>query len=109
MAEHDVKVEKLQSLEQVMQNTLMQKQTFQTQLTEVENALSEVKKSNSNPFKIIGGIMVEMNKEEVEKELSEKKDMSELRIKTLEKQESKTTDEIKVIQEEVVNELKKEK
>ena len=105
----DANIEQLQKLEQSMQNTLMQKQTFQTQLAEVENALNEVKKTDSNPFKIVGGIMVELNKADIEKELSEKKDMAELRIKTLEKQESKTTDDIKVIQEEVVDGLKKEK
>ncbi len=109
MTSPDARVEKLQKLEQTMQSTLMQKQTFQTQLAEIENALQEVKKTDSNPFKIVGGIMVEIKKDVIEKELSEKKEMTELRIKTIEKQESKTTDDIKSVQEEVVNELKQEK
>tara|TARA_Y100000310_G_C20393081_1_gene673740 strand:+ start:90 stop:422 length:333 start_codon:yes stop_codon:yes gene_type:complete len=106
MANTESKIEKLQKLEQNLQNVLAQKQAFQTQTAEVENALKEVKKTNSNPFKLIGGIMVESNKESVEKDLNSKKDVSELRLKSLEKQEAKATEEIKSLQEEVVTELK---
>jgi len=101
------KIEKLQKLEQAIQSIVSQKQGFQTQLAEVENALKEVKKTKSNPFRFVGGIMVESTKESIEKDLSSKKEISELRLKTLERQEAKTMDEIKSLQKEIVEELKK--
>jgi prefoldin beta subunit len=107
MSDSNAKVEKLQKLEQGIQGIIMQKQTFQTQLSELENALGEVNKSKENPFKVIGGIMVEANKEDVQKDLNSKKDMAELRVKSLEKQEVKAADEIKTLQSEVVKILKK--
>ena len=39
------KIAQLQMIEQNIQNVLMQKQTFQSQLIEVENALEEIEKS----------------------------------------------------------------
>ena len=100
-------VERLQVLEQTMQSIVMQKQNFQTQLAELENALDEVNKSDNNPFRMVGGIMVEANKDDVIKELDSKKEMADLRLKTIEKQESKTQEEVKSLQEEVMKGINK--
>lgn len=107
MAESKDNMEKLQVLEQNLQSLISQKQTFQTNLLEIENALKEVEKTKDNPFKLVGGVMVESNKKDVVEELRTEKDMVELRLKTLEKQENKLKDELKSVQEEVMQELKK--
>ena len=83
------KIEQLQRIEQSLQNILMQKQQFQSQTIEIESALNEIKNSEEN-YKIIGNIMVKANKEDLEKDLNQKKELVELRIKTLEKQEKET-------------------
>ena len=52
--------------------------------------LKELEKSNT-AYKIVGNIMVSSDKEELLKELNSKKEVVELRIKTLEKQEKQIT------------------
>lgn len=98
------KIEQLQRIEQSMQNMLMQKQQFQSQQIEIESALNELKTSQEN-YKIIGNIMVKTSKEELEKDLIQKKELVELRIKTLEKQEKDTKEKAGKIQTDVMKEL----
>ncbi len=81
------KIQELQILEQNLQNLLMQKQTVQIELTEIENALSDLKKSDDEVYKVVGGIMLRSDKATLTSELGEKKKIMELRISTIEKQE----------------------
>jgi len=99
-------VQQLQLLEQNLHNYLMQKQTLQAQLLEINNALSEIIKSKKM-YKIVGSIMIESTKEDLEKDLNEKKNITELRIKTLEKQESQLKEKAQKIQSEVIKNIKK--
>lgn len=81
------KIQKLQLLEQNLQNLLLQKQTFQLELDETGSALSELKEAKEEAYKIIGSIMVKVKKDKLEKELLNKKETLSLRIKNIEKQE----------------------
>lgn len=99
-------VQQLQLLEQNLHNYLLQKQTLQAQLIEINNALSEIAKSKKM-YKIVGSIMVESTKDDLEKDLNEKKNITELRIKTLEKQESQLKEKAQKIQSEVIKNIKK--
>ena len=101
------KIMHLQTLEQQMQNLLLQKQNFQTQLLEIENALSELKEGSGETYKIIGNIMIASKREDLKKDLGNRKEIIELRIKNLEKQEEKIKNESHNIQEEVMQSLKK--
>lgn len=107
MSEQD-KIAQLQLLEQSMNNFLMQKQQFQIQLSEIESALSEIKNAKE-AYKIVGNIMVLSKKEDLEKDLNSKKEVVELRIKTLEKQEAGLKEKSKSLQEEAMKEIKKGK
>tara|TARA_Y100000310_G_scaffold345838_1_gene470957 strand:+ start:7127 stop:7456 length:330 start_codon:yes stop_codon:yes gene_type:complete len=107
-AETDQKIQKLQLFEQNAQQLLAQRQQFQQQLIEIESALSEIGKTNSS-YKIIGNIMVESSKEDIEKDLNEKKKMIELRIKTFEKQEEDIKEKAKKLQEEVLKNMEEKK
>jgi len=106
--ETEENIEQLQLIEQNLQTILAQKQNFQTQILETENALEELKKSKDNIYKIIGSIMVLSEKNDVEIYLNSKKEVIELRIKNLEKQESKLKEKANEIQQVVLKELKKE-
>lgn len=86
-AETGKKIQELQILEQNLQNLLMQKQTFQIELTEIENALSDLKKSGDEVYKIVGGLMVRSNKLSLTADLEEKKKIISLRVSSIEKQE----------------------
>ena len=103
--ETEQKIAQLQLLEQNLQGFLMQKQQFQTQLVEVESALEEIKDAEES-FKIVGSIMVKAKKQDLEKDLKEKKEMLELRIKTIEKQEKNIKDRAEIIQKEVLGKVK---
>jgi len=84
------KIAELQLLEQNIQSLSLQKQRFQTELMETENALSELSKTKDVVYKIINGIMFAKTPEELTEELTSKKDILELRIKSIEKQEQKS-------------------
>ena len=101
------KLNQLQLIEQNSQQYLAQKQQFQAQLIEIESAISELEKTEKS-YKIIGNIMVKTDKNELKKELEKKKEMFELRVKTLEKQEEKLKTKAKDIQKEVLSDMKNE-
>ncbi len=100
------KVRQLQMLEQALQQLLMQKQAFQLQLMETESALKELQ-GKEEAYKIVGNIMVLTKKEELEKELNEKKETTELRISSLEKQETRTREKASALQKEVIAAMNK--
>ncbi len=99
------KIAQLQLLEQNMQTFLMQKQQFQMQLSEIASALENLKDS-SKSYKIIANIMIDAKKGDLEKELKQKKEMLELRIKNLEKQEEGIREKSQKLQKEVLGEMK---
>ena len=103
--EIEKKINQLQLLEQSMQSFLLQKQQFQNQLIEIESALEEMKETDT-VYKIVGNIMVKSEKEKLEKELKEKKERTELRIKTIERQESTIKEKLNSLQSEVMDNLK---
>ncbi|MBW2996362.1 prefoldin subunit beta [Candidatus Woesearchaeota archaeon] len=100
------KIQQLQMIEQGMQNFLMQKQQVQAQLIEIESALKELEKTDE-AFKIVGNVMVKSSKEDLKKDLASKKEILDLRIKTLEKQEKDMKDKASAMQSEVMEKLKK--
>src|SRR3989338_6555455 len=94
-------IARLQILEQNLQAILMQKQQFQTQLLEIESALKEIQTSKTI-YKIVGNIMVNTEKQDIEKDLQQKKEFLNLRINSLEKQEKQLNDKTKQLQEDVM-------
>ena len=105
--ETEQKIGQLQMFEQSLQTFLGQKQQFQVQLVEVESALGELESTNK-AYKIIGNIMVENDKDELKADLQSKKEMLELRIKTMEKQESQVRERASKLQSEILKKIKKE-
>ncbi|MBS3149373.1 prefoldin subunit [Candidatus Woesearchaeota archaeon] len=100
------KVEELHNIEENLRVILVQKQNLQIQLLEMENAISELEKTNDNAYKIVGAIMVELPSEEIKKDLNSKKEIVEIKIKNLDKQENKLKEESNSIQKEVLSALK---
>jgi len=100
------KIRQLQIFEQNFQTILMQKQAFQMELTETENALSEIAKSKGDIYKMIGQIMIKTDKNKVESELKRKQELLSLRLKTLEKQESELTEQLEGLRTEIMKKMK---
>ncbi len=98
-------IQRLQLMEQNVQALGMQKQQFQAQLFEVESALKEIA-TTSTAFKIVGGLMIASDKDVLQKELQGKKELLDLRVQILEKQEKQLKDKAKKLQEEVLASVK---
>ncbi len=105
--ETEQKISQLQMFEQSLQSFLGQKQQFQVQLVEVESALNELENTDK-AYKIVGNIMVEADKNELKADLQSKKEMLELRIKTMEKQELQVRERASKLQSEILKKIKKE-
>ena len=91
-------------LEQNLQNFLVQKQNFQMQMIEIDSALDELTKTDK-AYKIVGNLMVASKKEELEADLKNRKEMTELRIKSIEKQEKSLKERAAKLQKEVLGEM----
>lgn len=98
------KISQLQLLEQSLQNFNLQKQQLNSKLLEYESALEELDLTE-DAYKIIGNIMVKVNKDSLKKELEEDKKTNTIRINALEKQEQSTREKAKGIQQEVMKEM----
>jgi len=106
--ETEQEISELQVIEQNLQRFLSQKQQFQTQIVEVETALKELPESGDT-YKIIGNIMVSVKKADLEEDLKSKKEIAEIRLKSLEKQEQKMREEADNLQKQIMNKIKSKK
>jgi len=104
--ETEQKISQLQLSEQSLQNLLVQKQQFQLQLAEIDSASKELE-TTEKAYKIVGNIMASAKKEDLKKDLSEKKDIIKLRIKNIEKQEGQIKEKSSALQEEILKKMKK--
>ncbi|MET1123940.1 MAG: prefoldin subunit beta [Archaeoglobaceae archaeon] len=83
-------VAQLQQLQQQLQAVVTQRVNVESMLRETEQAIEELEKSDAEyVYKAVGSVLVKASKEEVLKELKEKKETYEIRIKTLQRQEEK--------------------
>jgi len=101
-------ITQLQLLQQNLQNILLQKQQFQKQLTEIDSALKELETSET-VYKIIGNIMVASKKPDLQKDIQQKKELLDLRLKNFEKQEQTLKQKTEELQKKVMETLKKKK
>jgi prefoldin beta subunit len=97
----------LHLLQQNLQNILIQKQQFEQQEIEISSALKELPTS-SGSFQIIGKLMINKSKETLIKELNEKKEVVDLRIKSIEKQENKIKEMLEETQKKMLESLKEQ-
>ena len=103
------KIQELQVIEQNSQALLMQKQAFQMELSETENAFSELEKTKDDVYKITGQIMLKASKEELVKDLKEKINLLNLRLKSIEKQESSFREKLENLRNDITKNMEKSK
>jgi len=99
---------RLQQLQQTLQNVLVQKQQLELELTEVEQALSELEKLPDDAviYKSIGTLLVKAEKTKVTKDLNERKELLNMRINVLGKQEERLRGQVKDLQEKIQQDLR---
>jgi len=81
---------KYQQLQAQLNQILTEKAVLQQELREIERALSVLKDvpDDAEVFRSSGHVMVKVSKNDVVRELNDRKELIDLRIKTLERQES---------------------
>ncbi len=96
-------IAQLQTVQQQLQMVMSQKIQLENALKEVENAIREVEKVHENTpiYKSVGTVLVKAEKEDILKELKEKKETMEVRIRALGRQEEKLKERLKELQEKV--------
>lgn len=99
---------RLQQLQQTLQGVMAQKQQLEMQLTEVEQALSELEKMTETAviYKSIGALLVKSEKAKVTSELTERKELLKMRVDVLAKQEERLKTQVKDLQEKLQQDLR---
>jgi prefoldin beta subunit len=99
-------VSRLQQLQQNLQAVMMQKQQLEVEMVETDRALQELKKASPDDaiFKNAGSVLIKAKKEDVIKDLEEKKELSNTRIMVLGKQETRVKENLKEV-ENKINEM----
>jgi len=104
------KLQEMQMLEQNFQQLLMQKQAFQHELTETDFALKETEKAKGDVFKIVGSqVMIKTSKENLSEEMKHKKELIELRLKNIEKQEKEFSKKLNELRDEIMKKISSSK
>ncbi|RJS86664.1 prefoldin subunit beta [Candidatus Bathyarchaeota archaeon] len=98
---------KMQQLQNTLQSLLIQKQRLELELSETERALKALESlpGDARVYKAVGTILVERSRDEVVKELSERKEFLEMRSKVLARQETKTRERLTALQRSLQREL----
>lgn len=99
-------INQLQLIEQNIHAMALQKQQFQAQLFELESALKELETADT-AYKIVGNIMVSSKKEDLKKYLLQKKEIVDLRLSSMAKQEKELKEKEEKIRDGVLGSLKK--
>ena len=102
MEDTNKKMQEMQLIEQSLQNILLQKQAFQMELSESKSALNEIQNSNDEVFKIVGQLMIRTDKKKITEELENKEKLLDLRLKSLDKQESSLLERLEKLRDEII-------
>jgi prefoldin beta subunit len=98
---------RLQQLQQTLQSVLAQKQQVEIELTEIEQALSELQKMTDDAvvYKAIGSLLVKSEKAKITTDLNERKELLNTRATVLGKQEERLRPQIKDLQTKLQQDL----
>jgi prefoldin beta subunit len=99
---------RLQQLQQTLQAVVSQKQQLEMDMTETDRALAELEKvTGETPvYKSVGSILVKADKQALLSELKERKELLNTRVTVLGRQEERTRERIKDIQQKLQEKLR---
>jgi prefoldin beta subunit len=98
---------RLQQLQQTLQSVLAQKQQVELELTEIEQALSELQKTADDAviYRAIGTLLVKAEKAKIVADLNERKELLNTRVAVLGKQEERLRSQLKDLQAKLQQDL----
>jgi prefoldin beta subunit len=99
---------RFEQLQQNLQTIVLQKQQVDGEANEVDRAIAELKKASDTDavYRSAGNILVKAKKEELLKDLEERKELANTRSTVLAKQEQRVRENIKELQAKIEAALK---
>lgn len=99
---------RFEQLQQNLQAILVQKQQIDLESADVDRALTELKKASENDsvYKSAGSILIRAKKDDLIKDLDERKELAGTRSTVLSKQEQRVRENIKELQSKIEEALK---
>ena len=99
---------RLQQLQQTLQTVLSQKQQLELELLEIDQALSELEKVSDDAviYKSVGSLLVRSEKGKVTSDLKERRELANMRISVLGRQEERLRSQIKELQAKLQRDLR---
>jgi prefoldin beta subunit len=91
---------RMQQLQQTLQSVLAQKQQVELELSEIEQASTEVQKLADDAviYKTTGSLMIKAEKSKITAELTDRKELLNTRLTVLAKQEERLRSQLKDVQ-----------
>ena len=101
------RLQRLQQLQNTLQQLILQKQRIEIEMNESSRALETLDKvdTDAKVFKSVGAVLVERPKDDIVKDLKERMDFLEMRIKVIDKQEEKAKERLNNLQTTLQKEL----
>ncbi|MDA4111333.1 MAG: prefoldin subunit beta [Thaumarchaeota archaeon] len=99
---------RFEQLQQNLQTIMLQKQQVDAEASEVDRAVAELKKASETDavYKSAGNILVKAKKDDLLKDLEERKELANTRSTVLGKQETRVRENIKELQAKIEEALK---
>jgi prefoldin beta subunit len=96
-------VSRFQQLQQNLQAIMMQKQQVELESVEIDRALEDLRKAGPEDtvYKSAGPLLIKANRDDLIKELEEKKELAKTRLMVLSKQESRVKDNLKEVENKI--------
>lgn len=107
-AEFQEQLARLQQLQQTLQMIVAQKQQIELELADMDRALEELGKlpEDAQVYKSVGAILVRKDKASVVQDLNERKELLNVRMSVLNRQEERTREKLKEIQQQIQDRLR---
>jgi prefoldin beta subunit len=101
-------ISRLQQLQQNLQAIMMQKQQIELEIVETERAMEELSKTTTSDsiYKAAGPLLIKSEKDTIEKDLTEKKELANTRVMVLGKQELRVKENLKEVENKINQMLK---
>lgn len=100
------KIQELQMMEQSFQQLLMQKNAFSRESNETDFIIAEVEKTNGELSRIIGNqVVIKSTKKEILEDMKKKKELIDLRMKSIDEQEKQFSEKIELVRDEIMKKI----
>ena len=96
-------VSRLHQIQQNLQAIMMKKQQIEQETSETDRVIEEIKKIDEDKvYKRYNTLLVKAKREDILKELKEKKYVLNIRMEVIEKQEKRVSDNLKEVENKII-------